>query len=134
MLKQQEVIKSIQNVLQTNVSVCTSLGQPFVTQMNFIFNDMLQVGGWRCLGWYSVSVTSSSHMGPDLESTSPLHPDMLLACLLAAAKQPLRSGQCNSTACWGLLVDGRSSDLLARCLTCVSLSLLACRCTSCTAR
>ncbi len=48
-LKQQEVIKSIQNVLQTNVSVCTSLGQPFVTQMNFIFNDMLQVGGQGCV-------------------------------------------------------------------------------------
>ena len=43
MLKQQEVIKSIQNVLQSNVSVCTSLGQPFVTQMTFIYTDMLQV-------------------------------------------------------------------------------------------
>uniref|UniRef100_A0A7S0WF70 Importin N-terminal domain-containing protein n=1 Tax=Chlamydomonas leiostraca TaxID=1034604 RepID=A0A7S0WF70_9CHLO len=42
-LKQQEVIKSIQNVLQTNVSVCTSLGQPFVAQFNVVFPDMLQV-------------------------------------------------------------------------------------------
>lgn len=42
-LKQQEVIKSIQNVLQTNVSVCTSLGQPFLVQFNVIFSDMLQV-------------------------------------------------------------------------------------------
>ncbi|GLC60282.1 Exportin-1 [Pleodorina starrii] len=42
-LKQQEVIKSIQNVLQTNVSVCTSLGQPFLVQFNVIFADMLQV-------------------------------------------------------------------------------------------
>ncbi len=39
----QEVIKSIQNVLQTNVSVCTSLGQPFATQFNVIYGDMLQV-------------------------------------------------------------------------------------------
>ncbi|KXZ44730.1 hypothetical protein GPECTOR_63g55 [Gonium pectorale] len=42
-LKQQEVVKSIQNVLQTNVSVCTSLGQPFLVQFNVIFGDMLQV-------------------------------------------------------------------------------------------
>lgn len=42
-LKQTEVMKSIQNVLQTNVSVCTSLGQPFSTQFNLIFQDMLQV-------------------------------------------------------------------------------------------
>ncbi len=42
-LKQQEVIRSIQNVLQTNVSVCTSLGQPFLVQFNVIFADMLQV-------------------------------------------------------------------------------------------
>jgi hypothetical protein len=47
-LKQQDVIKSIQNVLQTNVSVCTSLGQPFVSQMNFIYTDMLQVGCRVC--------------------------------------------------------------------------------------
>ena len=46
-LKQQEVIRSIQNVLQTNVSVATSLGQPFVSQFSVIFGDMLQVGG-RC--------------------------------------------------------------------------------------
>ncbi len=42
-LKQQEVVRSIQNVLQTNVSVCTSLGQPFVVQFNIIFKNMLQV-------------------------------------------------------------------------------------------
>lgn len=42
-LKAQEVIKSIQNVLQTNVSVCTSLGHPFLTQFNVIFSDMLAV-------------------------------------------------------------------------------------------
>ena len=34
-----------QNVLQTNVSVSNSLGQPFITQFNIIFSDMLQVGG-----------------------------------------------------------------------------------------
>lgn len=42
-LKQTEVIRSIQNVLQTNVSVCSSLGQPFSTQFNLIFQDMLAV-------------------------------------------------------------------------------------------
>ena len=43
----RQVIKSIQNVIQTNVSVSTSLGQPFLTQFNVIFPDMLQVGGGR---------------------------------------------------------------------------------------
>ncbi|GAX79005.1 hypothetical protein CEUSTIGMA_g6445.t1 [Chlamydomonas eustigma] len=42
-LKQPEVIRSIQNVIQTNVSVANSLGQPFITQFNLIFSDMLQV-------------------------------------------------------------------------------------------
>ncbi|KAF5832627.1 armadillo-type protein [Dunaliella salina] len=42
-LKQQLAIKSIQNVLQTNVNVCTSLGQPFMSQFNVIYADMLQV-------------------------------------------------------------------------------------------
>ncbi|KAG1655478.1 hypothetical protein FOA52_008673 [Chlamydomonas sp. UWO 241] len=42
-LRQSEVIKSIQNVLQTNVSLCTSLGHPFIAQFNIIFADMLQV-------------------------------------------------------------------------------------------
>ena len=43
-LKDQMAIKSIQNVLQTNVNVCTSLGQPFMSQFNVIYADMLQVG------------------------------------------------------------------------------------------
>lgn len=42
-LRQPEVIKSIQNVLQTNVAVCQSLGHPFVSQLKFIFTDMLQI-------------------------------------------------------------------------------------------
>src|SRR5689334_15780647 len=43
-LKQQEVIKSLQNVLQTNVSVCTSLGNPYINQMATMVDSMLQVG------------------------------------------------------------------------------------------
>jgi exportin-1 len=42
-LKMHDVMRSIQNVLQTNVSCCTSLGQPFLVQLNLIFADMLQV-------------------------------------------------------------------------------------------
>lgn len=45
-----QVIKSIQNVLQTNVSVCSSLGQPFLVQFNIIFPEMLQVGICRPAG------------------------------------------------------------------------------------
>jgi len=42
-LKQAEAIKSIQNVLQTNIAVCTSIGHPYVLQFTVIFSDMLQV-------------------------------------------------------------------------------------------
>ena len=40
-LKESEVIKNVQNILQTNVSVCTSLGHPFLSQMSRIYTDML---------------------------------------------------------------------------------------------
>lgn len=40
-LKQSEVVKSVQNILQTNVSVCISLGDPFISQLNVIFVDAL---------------------------------------------------------------------------------------------
>eukprot|EP00887_Chlorella_sp_A99_P002494 scaffold10.g2494.t1 len=42
-LKQAEVVKNVQNILQTNVSVCSSLGQPYASQLNLIFLDMLAV-------------------------------------------------------------------------------------------
>lgn len=41
LLKQSEVVRNVQNILQTNVSVCSSLGGPFITQLNLIFVDML---------------------------------------------------------------------------------------------
>lgn len=40
-LKEAEVIKNVQNILQTNASVCSSLGHPFLTQMSRIYTDML---------------------------------------------------------------------------------------------
>lgn len=42
-LKQPGIIRNLQNILQTNVSVCSSLGQPFITQMTLIYQDMLNV-------------------------------------------------------------------------------------------
>ena len=43
-LKQPEMTPvNLQNILQTNASVCSSLGQPFVTQMTLIYQDMLNV-------------------------------------------------------------------------------------------
>ena len=42
-LKQQETIKHVAHILQTNLSVCSSLGQPFQSQMQHIFGDMLNV-------------------------------------------------------------------------------------------
>jgi exportin-1 len=42
-LKNTDVIRSVQNILQTNVSVCSSLGAPFISQLNIIFVDVLNV-------------------------------------------------------------------------------------------
>jgi len=42
-LKQNEVMKNVQNILATNVAVCSSLGPPFASQMHIIYIDMLQV-------------------------------------------------------------------------------------------
>ncbi len=42
-LRQTEIVRNIQNILQTNVSVCSSLGQPFVSQMSNIYLDTLNV-------------------------------------------------------------------------------------------
>eukprot|EP00899_Mesostigma_viride_P028462 jgi/Mesvir1/8800/Mv02704-RA.1 len=40
-LKAPNVIREVANILQTNVSVCSSLGQAFVPQISLIFLDML---------------------------------------------------------------------------------------------
>ena len=42
-LKMPEVIRNVQNILQTNVSVCSSVGAPFISQLNLIFADVLVV-------------------------------------------------------------------------------------------
>lgn len=57
-LKQPGVIRNLQNILQTNVSVCSSLGQPFITQMTLIYQDMLNV--------YRSASTPSMRMLPHL--------------------------------------------------------------------
>lgn len=57
-LKQQEVIKSLQNVLQTNVSICSSLGDPYLSQMVHMADSMLQL-----YKFYSEDVTSAISSG-----------------------------------------------------------------------
>ena len=42
-LKETQAVKDIQHYLQTNVSVCSSLGSPFVFQLDKIFVEMLQL-------------------------------------------------------------------------------------------
>ena len=42
-LKSGEVVRNLQNLLQTNVSVCTSLGPSFASQLNRIYLDVLAV-------------------------------------------------------------------------------------------
>ena len=44
-LQQSEVVRNIQNILATNVSVCSSLGHPFVSQLSHIYMDMLSLYG-----------------------------------------------------------------------------------------
>lgn len=45
-LKQTEVIRNVQNILSTNASVASSLGQPFLSQITLIYLDMLNM--YRC--------------------------------------------------------------------------------------
>ena len=42
-LKTPEAVASVRNILQTNVSACTSVGPPFQTQIGVIYTDMLHV-------------------------------------------------------------------------------------------
>lgn len=42
-LKTPEVVRNVQNILQTNCSVASSLGPPFLGQMSIIYVDMLNV-------------------------------------------------------------------------------------------
>ncbi|KAK3239812.1 Exportin-1, partial [Cymbomonas tetramitiformis] len=42
-LRQQDVIRNVANILQTNVYTCQSLGQAFQMQISLLFSDMLQV-------------------------------------------------------------------------------------------
>eukprot|EP00884_Botryococcus_braunii_P004854 jgi/Botrbrau1/1436/Bobra.0063s0127.1 len=43
MLKEQDIIRNVQNILQTNTSVCSSVGPPFLTQLSGIYLDMLKL-------------------------------------------------------------------------------------------
>ena len=45
-LKQSEVVRNVQNILQTNMSVASSLGPPFLSQMRIIYMQMLNV--YKC--------------------------------------------------------------------------------------
>ena len=42
-LKQSEVVRNVQTILQTNASVASSLGPPFLSQMRIIYEHMLMV-------------------------------------------------------------------------------------------
>ncbi|KAJ7564270.1 hypothetical protein O6H91_02G010300 [Diphasiastrum complanatum] len=42
-LKAQEVVRAVLNILQTNTSVASALGQPFLSQISLIYLDMLNV-------------------------------------------------------------------------------------------
>ena len=50
-LQQPEVVRNIQNILATNVSVCTSLGHPFISQLSRIYMDMLGLYGYGPLSY-----------------------------------------------------------------------------------
>ncbi|KAF9624497.1 hypothetical protein IFM89_011540 [Coptis chinensis] len=65
-LKDQDVIKTVLNILQTNTSVATSLGTYFLSQISLIFLDMLNV--YRM---YSELISSSiAGGGPFASKTS----------------------------------------------------------------
>lgn len=62
-LKQSEVIRNVQNILSTNASVASSLGQPFLSQITLIYLDMLNM--YRC----ALLLLSVLLSFPDLLST-----------------------------------------------------------------
>ncbi len=49
-LQQAEVVRNVLNILQTHVSVCSSLGPPFVKQMSLVYAEMLSVYKYVCGG------------------------------------------------------------------------------------
>ena len=53
-LKDQEAVKQLANILKTNVRSCTAVGHPFVIQLGRIYLDMLNV--------YKVSVQLRSRL------------------------------------------------------------------------
>lgn len=42
-LQNGEEIKTLSNVIKTNIAACTSIGPGFVVQLGRIFNDLLSV-------------------------------------------------------------------------------------------
>ena len=46
MLKQPDVMRNVQNILLTNISVASSLGHPFLSQIQLIYIDMLNL--YKC--------------------------------------------------------------------------------------
>jgi exportin-1 len=42
-LKSPDAIRSVANILQTNTAACSSLGQPFASQVALIYTDVLLV-------------------------------------------------------------------------------------------
>ncbi len=42
-LKEQEVVKNVANILKTNVAACRSIQSPFIVQLSKIYLDMLNV-------------------------------------------------------------------------------------------
>ena len=42
-LRDQETVKQLMNILKTNVSACKSIGHPFVIQLGRIYLDMVNV-------------------------------------------------------------------------------------------
>ena len=72
-LKAPEVVRNVQNILQTNCSVASSLGPPFLSQMSIIYVDMLNV--YRCTPDRTCSCTSSCQMFcvPGLDASDRQH-------------------------------------------------------------
>ena len=65
-LKDQDVIRTMLNILQTNASVATSLGTYFLSQITLIFLDMLNV----CRMYSELISNSIAEGGPFASKTS----------------------------------------------------------------
>ena len=97
-LKQPDVVRNVANILATNASVCSSLGHPFLAQIQLIYIDMLNL--YKC-----APLAAPSHT---------------LHCMHAAASVGRVASMIALVSCSATPSSPRSSSSTSTCSTCTS--------------